>query len=306
MPSPTSAYNATLRQARQITLNNGKVALSRLQSIFQSTADRAAEIIGTSDNPYTIARAASMRSQVLETLQRVEVQARSSIITHRDKTVEEVVKAHRSTVASIASGEGISMASVAGQFSEVPARTLAVLAARGRNAANFRTLVNRHMQEAAGSLDALIHGGIGTGQSARSLAKDIASLIVGESIKAGQYGLDQTSVSGLKTIWYDARRIAVSEINNAYRESNHQSLVQSEVVEAVQWQLSGRHHIYDECDEIAEGSSEGYDPGFYTLEEWPEAPHPFCMCGQGAVQLKPVDEWFEGVAAEEEAEVEVE
>lgn len=304
MPGP-AMYNAALRRARQVTLGNGRVTMGRLQSVFEATAERAAEIIGTSTSAFEVARAASMRAQVLETLSRAETNARSTILQGQQTTIADVVKLHRSTVTSYAAGEGISGALVAGTFSQIPARTLAVLASRGSNAAKFRTLINRHMTDAAGSLDAIINGGIGTGQSARSLARDIASLLVGEDIKAGAYGLDPTDVSGLKSIWYDSRRIAVTEINNAYRESNHQSLEESGMVGAVQWQLSGSHPVEDECDDIAAESSEGYEPGFYTLDEWPDAPHPFCMCGQGAVALKPVAEWFGG-AVEEQEETEAE
>jgi len=305
VPSPVP-YNLALKQARQTTLANGKLALGRLQSVFEATAERAESIIGTSTSAYQIARAASIQSQVMEVLRTTEVTARATILQHRQQTVEDVVAIHRKAVLSLAAREGISGAFVAAEFSQLPARTLAVLAARGANAANFRTLVNRHMREAADSLDRIIHGGIGTGQSARSLARDVASLLVGESVKASAYGLDATDVAGLKSIWYDARRIAVTEINNAYRESNHQSLQQSDMVEAVQWQLSGRHHIEDECDEIAEDSSDDFPPGYYTLDEWPDAPHPFCMCGQGAVMLKPVEEWFGGVGQEAEETAEVE
>jgi DNA-binding transcriptional regulator YhcF (GntR family) len=302
MASPSPAYNAALRRAREITRRNGNISVGRLRMIFRATAARAQEIAGGSSSAYQAARAESIRAQVLETLHRTEVEARAAILRHRDLTVEDIVRIHRNTVRSIAADAGVSAVTVATSFSNMQARTLAVLAARGSNAANFKTLVNRHMTEAADALDAIIDGGIGTGVSANTLAKDIASLILGEEIDTGAYGLDPSDLSGLKTIWYDSRRIAVSEINNAYRESNNQALQVSGIVEAARWQLSGRHYIEDECDDLAAGSSDGLLEGFYYLDEWPEAPHPFCLCGQGEVLLAPVEEWFDGAVQEQDQE----
>jgi hypothetical protein len=294
VPSAPTVVNSGLKKAQRATLVHGRLALKRLQSVFEATAERAAEIVGTSQSPFLAARASAMRVQMLELLASAEVKARATTIRNRDELVDEIVRIHRDSVMRVAAAEGVSGAVVAQSFSNVPVRTLAVLASKGSNAANFRTLINRHMTDAAGSLDNIIAGGIGTGQSAKNMARDIASLIVGESIKPGAYDLDATDVSGLKSIWYDSRRIAVSEINNAYRESNTQALQSSGIVDAAQWQLSGAHHIEDECDELAAGSSDDtLPPGYYYLDDWPEAPHPFCMCGQGDVLMKPVSEWFE-------------
>jgi hypothetical protein len=300
MPPSTTPYTRALKRAREQTISNGTMALRRLKGVFEATADRAADIIGTSTSDFAVGRAASIRQQVVDVLESAELKSRAITIQQQQLTVNDVVRIHRQATMKLAEQELGSTVGLIARFSDAPARTLAVLAAKGSNAANFKTLVNRHLEDAADALDKVIDGAIGTGTSARKLAKDIADLIVGEEIKAGIYGLDGADVSGLKTIWYDSRRIAVSEINNAYRESNAQALESSGIVDAAQWQLSGRHHIEDDCDELAAGSSDGLPEGYYYLDEWPEAPHPFCLCGQGDVLFKPVEEWPGAEEAEEE------
>ncbi len=293
--SPT-AYNRALQRARSVTIRTGRVAIDRLETVFTNAAQAAAEAVGAATTPYSAARAASMRAQILEILASAELRARGVIVQNQSLSIDQVAQLHLAIVRDLAARAGVSVASslLTARFASVPARTLAVLAARGANARNFRTLVNRHMEDAAASLDALIEGGLARGVAARTLAKDIQSLMLGGSASAPRstYGLDSSDLSGLKTAWYDSRRIAVTEINNAYRESNHQALAASGIVDAVQWQLSGAHPAEDECDEIAEESSDGYPPGFYLLDEWPLAPHPFCACGQGAVMFLPTEEWF--------------
>src|SRR5690606_16184845 len=100
----------------------------------------------------------------------------------------------------------------------------------------------------------------------------------------------------VKSILYDSRRIAVSEINNHLRLANQASLVQGHVVKAATWQLSGRHaglpSSPDECDDLATQDKYGLGPGAHLVEYWPDAPHPFCGCTQGApLFYHPVSTW---------------
>jgi hypothetical protein len=153
-------------------------------------------------------------------------------------------------------------------------------------------LIARHMEEAAPALDELLSSAISRGVSSAALTKDVARLLGGAEIEYADYGLERPALTGLRSVYDDARMIAVSETNNALREANARSMATGRVIEAVQWQLSGNHgDRFDDCDVLAQSDWFGFGPGWFDVRQWPGAPHPFCACYQGGVRLRPASEW---------------
>ena len=95
-----------------------------------------------------------------------------------------------------------------------------------------------------------------------------------------------------QTILYDSRRIAISEVNIAHFEADRLAAETSLVVQAVTWNLSGRHAaigIACECDVLANADYHGLGPGVYYAENCPSRPHSYCGCPLGYVMRAPAD-----------------
>ena len=191
---------------------------------------------------------------------------------------------------------------------------IASILSRGTGPRELRSLFKYHLSSSAlREVDTFLASAVSRGVSPTRAAKDLARIMAaddprlnraldakiggrGRLTKAviAEYGLKPQDVTGLKTLFYDARRITVSETLNTLRETNARALVESPVVLAAQWQRSGRHRSVsypDECDVLAESDLYGYGPGYYIVEAWPLAPHPHCGCTQGAVLLRPPSQW---------------
>jgi len=77
---------------------------------------------------------------------------------------------------------------------------------------------------------------------------------------------------------YAAMRLARTEINNTFHDRTVQNGQDRPWVQAMKWNLSGSHPKPDICNKIAEGHSDGLEPGLYKANEVPEKPHPQCFC----------------------------
>lgn len=70
---------------------------------------------------------------------------------------------------------------------------------------------------------------------------------------------------------YAARRLARTEINNAFHAATVDRYQRSGIVEQVDWHLSTSHPEGDICDNLAADSP-------YDVKSVPEKPHPQCFC----------------------------
>lgn len=70
---------------------------------------------------------------------------------------------------------------------------------------------------------------------------------------------------------YAARRLARTEINNAFHATTIDRYQKSGIVEEVDWNLSSSHPEGDECDDLKDNSP-------YNVDMVPEKPHPQCFC----------------------------
>lgn len=106
-----------------------------------------------------------------------------------------------------------------------------------------------------GLVERTIQSGLIQGLSASELASDVYHLI------------SPRTPGGIS---YAARRLARTEINNAFHTQQTQKAASNPFVKKVIWKLSGSHPRPDECNEYA---AKRYDP-----EDVPGKPHPNCLC----------------------------
>ena len=105
-----------------------------------------------------------------------------------------------------------------------------------------------------------------------------------DELRAFQRTWAETHDEAFKADWktrgrlkYNLRRLARTEINNAYREGHILSARQSPFVEGVKWNLSGSHPKVDICDTWASQDLYDLGPGVYTFDTVP-LDHPNGLC----------------------------
>lgn len=179
-------------------------------------------------------------------------------------------------------------------------------------AGTFKTVYRRHLVQAVPQIDEMLQRSALAGISSGQVTTDLLGIMTANEpavlarlpsastlhrggfgkIDLAKYGMIDADVSKVRTMLYDARRIAVSQTNNTLRESNRQSMLDGGLVLAAKWQTSGRHSTEDACDILAQANVYGYGPGMYPPEHWPFAPHPHCGCMQGGpVRTRRPSEW---------------
>ena len=78
---------------------------------------------------------------------------------------------------------------------------------------------------------------------------------------------------------YAAKRLARSEINNAYHQSSIRRAQDSPWVTHMRWNLSSSHPKPDECDQFAHDEhTRGGGSGVFRKGDVPGKPHPQCFC----------------------------
>lgn len=78
---------------------------------------------------------------------------------------------------------------------------------------------------------------------------------------------------------YAAMRLARSEINNAFHQTQIATRSEEPWTQGMRWNLSSSHPKPDECNEYAEGQhTKDLPVGVFLPREVPSKPHPNCLC----------------------------
>lgn len=139
-----------------------------------------------------------------------------------------------------------------------------------RAAATVRTLMDRKSSsyiplaqtvynsnvKLQGQIDNLVNSALLRGLSARDFAKEVRDFI------------NPATPGGAS---YAAKRLARTEINNAFHATANRRYANSLMVDAVEWHKSTSHPENDECDTLEEESP-------YPKTKVPRKPHPQCLC----------------------------
>lgn len=310
MPDPSALYRRALLLARDHAYALNRTGVERLYRAFAEVLNRLAAEEGTSI--LTREHAERFRQQVDAMLRALQQELTRTTEASVGSTLVDLVEIHRQATNALFRQAGLTMA-VRLNFDAVPARALAAMLSRP-GAVDFQTLYRRKIQAFAPEIDTFLDAAVARGVSAGRAAKDLARIMARDDPKltalldratgitkdlhrgAGAidyeaYGLDEVDAKEIRGLLYDARRIQVSETNNALRAANDAAVAESPTVLATQWQRSGRHHVPDVCDVLAETDAYGYGPGFYPAGKFPVAPHPHCGCYAGQAKFRSPKDW---------------
>jgi hypothetical protein len=187
------------------------------------------------------------------------------------------------------------IAATAAAKAEIPAPPLTMLGAyENLGEIPWRTLISRHVANAAGEVRAIITRGITHQVDPDALARALRPYMQGaEAFHAAFGSFDDATrrmlqvqsgplADAAKRLNFNARRIAFSELHNARQEAEVQHFALDPLVEAVGWRLSPYRGPYaripDICDVLAQQDFYGLGPGVYPVDAVPVPPHPHDKC----------------------------
>lgn len=142
-------------------------------------------------------------------------------------------------------------------------RTVANYFARGNNGISLSQRVYRSKQLSNGYVDRAINRSLLQGDSWQELAARVVPMI------------DPDTPGGVS---YAAKRLARTELNNAFHTVQQASAEVNPFVLGLKWNLSRSHTRRDRCNELVEEHSDGKPAGVYVPSELPLKPHPQCLC----------------------------
>lgn len=165
-------------------------------------------------------------------------------------------------------------------------RSVANYFARGQNGIGLSQRVYRTSQLSNGFVDRQINRSILQGEGWQRLAQRVRPMI-----EPGTPG----------GVSYAAKRLARSELNNAFHTTQRESAEVNPFVLGVHWHLSRSHPKEDKCDLYARGHSKDKPRGVYLPGECPDKPHPQCLC-YTTNEMMDEDDFLDLVLREDEEE----
>lgn len=133
----------------------------------------------------------------------------------------------------------------------------------GRIAQELSPRVWKNASLSSRAIEQTIRSGIIQGLSARELSMTVARFI-------------RPDTPGGVT--YAARRLARTELNNAFHARQVAVAQNKPWVEGVKWNLSGSHPKTDRCDVYANDDAHSLGSGVFPPDDVPSKPHPHCLC----------------------------
>jgi hypothetical protein len=218
-----------------------------------------------------------------------------------DATMAGAIAAQRSlaftdvlTIQSEASA--LAARSAGASFGAVRIPRLNLYAVYNGNAHDWQTTLRAYIDNAAAELDRLIRTALLQGIRPADLARQLRPYVQGaetfyqafkgrdeamQAMRKAWTKLPEDLRGAAKTIHYNARRIAESEMHTAYGNAVKTSGLADPLVEGYVWTLSpdrGSARIPDACDGLAQSDFYGGGPGWYPKTKVPDWPHPWCRC----------------------------
>lgn len=156
---------------------------------------------------------------------------------------------------------------------KVPGLRESIIAQARRGAEN---LISRGMNDIPLSRQVYRTGALAKDQLHRFLNNRIAAGSSWKEIADGVRRFISPFTEG--GVSYAAKRLARSELNNAFHTTQIRTSLKSPFVDGYQWRLSGSHPRPDDCNRFAEEDHDGLGAGVFAKENVPGKPHPNCLC----------------------------
>lgn len=293
MPSPeTTAYALAAIRARALAGSLTDTLAAKLADdldIFATTV--LTEILSLRDDTPAEQRRAIKASHavIVHAAQRLDATMAGAIAAERAITFDETLTIWREAGALAARESGAAFGAI-----RIPRVNL--YAVYQGNAFDWRTTLRNYIDNAAAEMDRLIRTALLQGIRPGDLARQLRPYVQGaetfyqafkgrdDAIKAMRSAwtkLPDDLRGAAKTIHYNARRIAESEMHTAYGNAVKTNALADPLIEGFVWTLSpdrGSGVVPDVCDGLATADFYGGGPGWYPKTQVPDWGHPFCRC----------------------------
>lgn len=299
---PGSRYERAILAARNAALALTQAQTDAFLRLLQDYADDLARLVGAATATSAQRNTLAVANEMLRQLSR---DMAASTRAHVGLTADTVARIHANATAALFSASARN--AVLATFGGIGASAAQAVLARPELARAFRTV----RRTSVAAVDRILQRGLLRGASADQLERELRLHMLGAESLPARLLLDRRRIGyrAIQTLGYEptrenllavrreagqvanrARLIARTEPMNAELEAGVQAAIASPVVAAIQWSLSGRHPVYDQCDELAHGDWFGLGPGVYDPRAVPRRPHPRCLCLRTHV-LRPPSEW---------------
>lgn len=320
---PASPYHQRLYRARH-ELDAGPRA-DVLRAVAEHYADLIADLAGQTMNvdgievsrgPLTPDDADRIVRALRDALRRLTDRLAGAIDREAQAAIELAVTAAEEAAASIVKpGSGLL---VHADFAAVPERAVEGLFVRRGldDGYTYAALLRRGAARAQPLFEGLVARAVTTGQTGDELTRDLAAALADVDPLVRTAARRATGANGrllkrallrearldpnpdvlpaARRLWYEARRVAVTEVNVAFAEADRAASAVSPVVDLLRWRVSGRHDGLKtgacSCDFYRTADLHGYGPGLYHPRAYPALPHPHCACRAEHV-LRPASDW---------------
>lgn len=188
-------------------------------------------------------------------------------------------------------------------FATVPADAVRASLARSYQGAIFSDRIWEIEQGTRRMLSQVIGKGIAQGKSAFKIAKDVEPYLIADSKAWERYRRETDEIAqGVRKrrsqISWEAKRLARTEINAAYKEANYLAADRAPWVIGVKWRLSGSHAIPDICDIWATQDIHDLGSGVYPPLETPiDHPNGICYTTNELVPIEQLPRIIDQLAA---------
>jgi hypothetical protein len=203
--------------------------------------------------------AQELRQQVVELWPQVDNVVRQGILNSADAAA----RAESLLTNSLYNAAGIPAAEMAAAVRQQARQGAENLYSRKVVGRDLSQRVYRTSVGAQGMVQGAVNKAIAQGRSWRSLASDVKGLI-NPRVPGG--------------VSYAAERLARTEMNNAFHETQKRMAQPNPFITGMQWHLSSSHPEGDICDSLAGDDHEGMGPGVFSKQNVPSKPHPQDLC----------------------------
>ena len=291
---PLTDYHKSILSLRTIPLKRTRAIEERLDTAMRMAAAQLDDLIRQSKRGNALDRQlwGERRANLTSLINELAVNLKREITTATSEVAQQIAGVRQDETNQLLREQGLPLVV---DFSEIPRQTLELLAQR-IDVEGLKVSSQIWAQNQIKSIENEVLSAIARGTSADELALRLRGYLIGESGLSAQEVTDWRLASRAArrnlghSILYKAKRLARTEINNAYWEAGRLSAQSSPVVLGILWNLSNRHPKPDMCDYFHRANLYDLGPGIYPAQHLSPKGHPNCLCYQTDVLL-PVTEW---------------
>jgi hypothetical protein len=286
-----TGYHQQIEAARRVGLTMTKTQLEEFAKLLRQYADRLAGRVALGFATGDERVALRIAREILDDLTRELAKAtRTGVVT----TARQIEEIHARALLELGSRHN---------FGGLATRVAQAVLSRPELSASFKTI----RRDSVAAVDRILKRAALRGAGTQQVARELRLHILGADAFPDRLLLDRRRIgyAAIREMGYEptpenlaavrkdagkvaarAQLIARAEPMNAEQEAQVQAAIESPVIEAIQWERSGRGEPCPLCDALAQQDWYGLGPGRYDPRRVPPRPHPRCICRMRSV-LRP-------------------